>query len=89
MSRVVDPEASAIYHMIACLREAGVDRSSGVFQTLLGLFAEIRKLEELATEAHERSDYWHQRALAAEGKLRVLTNARQKGYAKPHAKTKE
>lgn len=75
MSQMVDPEASAIYHMIACLREAGVDKSSGVFQTLLGLFAEIRKLEALASEAHDRSDYWHQRALAAESQLRRLTTA--------------
>lgn len=73
MSQVVDPESSNIYAMIGALKEAGISNDSRVFQALLSLFTEIRTLEGLAQEAHDRSAYWHARAMEAEGKLRRLT----------------
>jgi len=68
---IVDPESSAIYHMIAVLREEGIDKNSRVFQAMLQLFTEIRTLERLAEEAQHRSDYWFRRCIAAEQALQA------------------
>lgn len=72
-NQIVDPESSSIYGMIAALKEAGVEKDSAVFQTMLTFFTELRALEGLVEEAHKRSEYWHERAMRAERRVRKLT----------------